>query len=195
MKPKTVKGKTLTGTMLMNLTFEFIDALNNDRPAGIFMSAENVIYAETRKIYENTLIEYYDMADEEFNENKMPFEEEQVNEVFKRSLKEILKKFEAATKDFADVDQLIEFRNNIQDEIESDFQTRMSKSEEMSQHLCKVLINEFFNSFELSSLFDNKELKESTLIEYKEKFSTFYENYKLFAKGAHKCNKELIFLK
>ncbi len=187
----------------MNLTFEFIDALNNDRPAGIFMSAENVIYAETRKIYENTLIEYYDMvivyirsdnkdsqADEEFNENKMPFEEEQVNEVFKRSLKEILKKFEAATKDFADVDQLIEFRNNIQDEIESDFQTRMSKSEEMSQHLCKVLINEFFNSFELSSLFDNKELKESTLIEYKEKFSTFYENYKLFAKGAHKCKRQ-----
>jgi len=46
----------------MNLTFEFIDALNNDRPASIFMSAENVIYAETRKIYENTLIEYYDMV-------------------------------------------------------------------------------------------------------------------------------------
>jgi len=121
----------------------------------------------------------------------MPFEEEQVNEAFKRSLKDILKKFEAATKDFADVDQLIEFRNNIQDEIESDFQTRMQKSEEMSQHLCKVLINEFFNSFELSSLFDNKELKESTLIEYKEKFQTFYENYKLFAKGAHKCKQKL----
>jgi len=185
-KPKTVKDKTLTGTMLMNLTFEFIEALNNDRAASIFMSAENVIYAETRKIYENTLIEYYDMADEEFNENKMPFEEEQVNEIFKRHLRDILKKFEDATKDFADVNQLIEFRNNIQDEIESDFQTRMQKSEEMSQHLCKVLINEFFNSFDLSSLFDNKELKESTLIEYKEKFQTFYENYKLFAKGAHK---------
>lgn len=45
--------------MLMNLAFEFTDALNNDRPAAIFQSVENVIYSETRKMYENTLIEYY----------------------------------------------------------------------------------------------------------------------------------------
>jgi len=62
LKPKTVNGKSLTGSMLINLTFEFIDDLNNDRPAGIFRSTENVIFAETRKTYENSLIEYYDLV-------------------------------------------------------------------------------------------------------------------------------------
>ena len=46
----------------MNLAFEFTDALNNDRPVAIFQSVENVIYSETRKMYENTLIEYYGMV-------------------------------------------------------------------------------------------------------------------------------------
>ena len=60
LKPKSVKGRTLTGSMLMNLTFEFVETLNNDKPASIFISTENVISSETRKMYENTLVEYYD---------------------------------------------------------------------------------------------------------------------------------------
>ena len=110
-----------------------------------------------------------------------------MNETFKRTLKEIIRKFEKETKDFADLNQLLEFRNSILDEIENDFSQRLQKNDEISQHLCKVLINEFFNSFDLASLLDEKEIKESTLHEYKEKFLAFYENYKIFAKGAHKC--------
>jgi len=122
----------------------------------------------------------------------MPFEEDQMNATFKRAVKEIVKKFESATREFADINQLLDFRNSIIDEIDTDFSSRLQKNEEVSQHLCKVLINEFFNSFDLTSLFDNKELKESTLHEYKEKFIAFYENYKIFAKGSHKCKRFLL---
>lgn len=122
----------------------------------------------------------------------MPFEEDQMNKVFKIKGKDIVRKFETSTKEFADIHQLIDFRNSILDEIETDFTNRLLKNDEVSQHLCKVLINEFFSSFNLASFFDNKELKESTLHEYKEKVLAFYENYKIFAKGAHKC--KLIFI-
>ena len=71
LKPKSVKGRTLTGSMLMNLTFEFIEALNNDKPASIFISTENVISSETRKMYENTLVEYYDAVEAFLSTHKL----------------------------------------------------------------------------------------------------------------------------
>lgn len=122
----------------------------------------------------------------------MPFEEEQMQNVFKTKIKDLIKKFEETARGFADLNQLLEFRSSALDEIETDFINRLQKNDEVSQHLCKVLINEFFGSFDLGALFADKEVKESALLEYKEKFFSFYENYKLFAKGAHKCKSSLL---
>lgn len=60
MRPKSVNGKVLTGSMLLNLTFEYLDAFNNETAPQIYSTVERVIYAETRKICDEILTEYHD---------------------------------------------------------------------------------------------------------------------------------------
>lgn len=60
MKPKIINGKTLTGNMLLNMTFEYLDALNNENAPNIYTSLERIIHAETRKVCEEVLNQFYD---------------------------------------------------------------------------------------------------------------------------------------
>jgi hypothetical protein len=60
MKPKIINGKTLTGNMLLNMTFEYVEALNNESAPNIYTSLERIIHAETRKVCEEVLTQFYD---------------------------------------------------------------------------------------------------------------------------------------
>jgi hypothetical protein len=60
MRPKTINGKTLTGSMLLSLTFEYLDALNNGNAPQIYSSVERIIHAETRKICDELMSEYHE---------------------------------------------------------------------------------------------------------------------------------------
>lgn len=118
----------------------------------------------------------------------MPFDEETLRHLFKNLSHDILKKFEDMTKDFADTIQLLELRSEIVEKMDKDFESKLQINDDLSQHLCKKLINEFFNSFDLPSLMTLEDVKESTILEHKDRFLIFYDNYKNFAKGARKCN-------
>lgn len=117
----------------------------------------------------------------------MPFEEEYMRNAFKQLSHQIFKKFETMTKEYADTIQFSDLRNEIAEKMEKDFESKLSTNDELSQNLCKRLINEFFNSFSLPSFIHLEDIKESLLLEYKEKFLLFYDNYKGFAKGVRKC--------
>ena len=120
---------------------------------------------------------------------------EQLRQRFKDLSQEILKKFEDLTKEYADTTQLLELRNELVEKMENDFESKLQLNDDLSQHLCKKLINEFLNSFDLPSLMTLDDIKESTILEYKQTFLNFYDNYKTFAKGAHKCKEYLILSK
>lgn len=117
----------------------------------------------------------------------MPFEEDLLRRRFKELQNQGLKKFEEMTKEFAELAQLIDLRNEISDKMESEFDTKMQLNDEMGQLICKRLVTELFNSFNLPSFLSMDDIRESLIIEYKHKFLSFYDNYKKFAKGAHKC--------
>jgi hypothetical protein len=59
MKPKIINGKTLSGNMLLNMTFEYVEALNNESAPNIYSSLERIIHTETRKVCEDVLDDFY----------------------------------------------------------------------------------------------------------------------------------------
>ena len=62
MRPKIVDGKVLTASMFLNLLFEYLEALNNENAPNVHSTIERVIHAETRRICDNVLYEYYDQV-------------------------------------------------------------------------------------------------------------------------------------
>lgn len=118
----------------------------------------------------------------------MPFEEEFMKRRFREFYNNTLKKFELMTKDYAELAQLIDLREEIVSKMESEFESKIQTNDDLSQYLCKKLVNELFNSFNLPALLSLDDIRESFVLEYKQKFLMFYENYKKFAKGPHKCN-------
>jgi hypothetical protein len=60
MKPKSINGKTFTGSMLLSLTFEYLDALNSGSAPKIYSSVERIIHAEARKICDELMSEYHE---------------------------------------------------------------------------------------------------------------------------------------
>jgi len=193
MRPKVVDGKVLTASMFLNLLFEYLEALNNESAPNVHSTIERIISAETRKICDNVLYEYYDQMDEEFGGDKIPVEEEHLRNKFKELSAEVIKKFEVQTREFAEVAQLIDLRNELLEKMEADFESRLQLNDDLSQNLCKRIVNELFNSFNLPALLSMEDIRESLILEYKQKFLLFYDNYKKFAKGTHKC-KNFLFL-
>jgi len=68
MSAKLFEGKSITGTMLLNLAFEYCDALNNDIAPQVYSTVERVLFAETRKICDDLIMEFYDAVDDEFSQ-------------------------------------------------------------------------------------------------------------------------------
>lgn len=58
LQAKIIQNKTLTGEMFLNLTCEYVEAINNGGIPQILTSIERVISSETRKIMENCNSEY-----------------------------------------------------------------------------------------------------------------------------------------
>ena len=77
--------------------------------------------------------------------------------------------------------------------MEKDFCDKLQYNDESSQDLCKKLINEFFNSFQFPSIANLDDIKESLIKDQRADFIRFYENYKNFARGPHKCKFFLCF--
>jgi len=127
--------------------------------------------------------------DEEFDETKLPVEEDVLRGRYRELYMEGIKKFETMTKEFAEVAQLIDLRNEIMEKMEYEFELKLQVNDEFSQLLCKKIVNELFNSFNLPAILSMEDIRESLIMEYKQKFLSFYDNYKKFAKGAHKCKK------
>jgi len=60
MRPKIIDGKVLTANMLLNITLEYIEALNNESAPNIHSTLERIIHTETRKICDDVLVEFHD---------------------------------------------------------------------------------------------------------------------------------------
>mmetsp|Transcript_23612 Transcript_23612/g.20534 ORF Transcript_23612/g.20534 Transcript_23612/m.20534 type:complete len:93 (-) Transcript_23612:856-1134(-) len=78
LKVKAFDDKPLTGSMILNLTFEFLTVLNNDQELKIYELIESVFTAETRQICDDVTVQYHDQSEVEFNEDKMPMDEDQL---------------------------------------------------------------------------------------------------------------------
>jgi hypothetical protein len=118
----------------------------------------------------------------------MPYEEDFLRKAHKDLSFNILRRLEIMTKDFAETSQFLDLRNEMAERMEKDFEQKLELNDELSQNLCKRLINEFFNSFNIPAMVNLDDIRESLLLEHKEKFLLFYDNYKSFSKGSRKCN-------
>ena len=83
---------------------------------------------------------------DEFGEEKMPYEEDQIRQRYKELYHECLRKFDLMTKEFAEVSQMIDLRSEIVDKMESEFDSKVQLNNDLSENLCKKLVNELFNS-------------------------------------------------
>lgn len=184
--PKLIYSKPITCSMLLNLSFDYLDGLNNETPISVYSVIDRASFSETRKVCDDLMIEYHEEADEIFNPDRMPFDEEQMRKDYRTLSTAILNKFETITKDFAETSQLLELRFEMQDKFEKDFEEVLKNNKELSQNLCKRIISEFITDFDTQSYSSLSEMPESLIQEQKEKFMFFYENYKEFAKGASK---------
>jgi hypothetical protein len=125
--------------------------------------------------------------EEEFSHEKMPFEESDARKRFKEFYNDGLKKFELRAKEFAEIAQLIDLRGEIIEKMEAEFESTLQLNNDLSENLCKKIVSELFNSFNLPALLSMEDIRESLILEYKQKFEQFYDNYKKYAKGVHKC--------
>lgn len=91
------------------------------------------------------------------------------------------------TKRFADTEQMLDLREQIVEKMEKDLESKLQMNDEMSQHLCKKMIDEFFGSFEIFEFESMEDYRDSLVKEYKDKFVMIYDNYRDFAKGPRKC--------
>jgi len=186
LEPKKIHNKPLTGSMLLNLAFEYTEALNLGGVPQILPSLERIISAEIRKITDDLLIEYHENADELFGEIRMPMEEEEIRKRYRGLTQNILTKFDKMCKDIGEVGEVLELRSEVVEKMEKDFSDKIVFNDENSQDLCKKLINEFFNSFQLPAMVNFADIKESLIKDHRNDFIKFYENYKSFARGPHK---------
>lgn len=72
--PKVSSSKTFTGSMLLNLTFEYIDAINTGGVPTIASSLERVISSEVRRFTEAASIQFKELVEEFLSEEAMPHE-------------------------------------------------------------------------------------------------------------------------
>ena len=97
----------------------------------------------------------------------MPFEEDFMRRQYKDLCDAMFSKFEKLTKEYADLTQLLELRAEMTERMEKDFEAKLRLNDDLSQHLCKKIIGEFFNDYDLPSFLTLDDINESMLKEHK----------------------------
>mmetsp|Transcript_30041 Transcript_30041/g.34760 ORF Transcript_30041/g.34760 Transcript_30041/m.34760 type:complete len:669 (+) Transcript_30041:3-2009(+) len=184
--PKKIGRKTLTGSMFLSLVFEYIDTLNRGDRIELLPTVERVVYSETRKLYDEVRVEYQDVSEVEFDSSKLPIEEDDMIKTFRQLSQSYFHKFEEMVKEIAETEQFIELRSRFSEEILEDFESKKTLNHELSLTLCKDIINHIFGLFAPPDINSIDDIRESTLREYKARFTRLYEDYIKESKGPFK---------
>ena len=73
LKPMQIDGKTFTGSMYLNLVFEYIESINKGEKPTILAALESVISSETRKYCDETSEKFQTTIEEYLSEEGMPY--------------------------------------------------------------------------------------------------------------------------
>jgi chromosome segregation ATPase len=172
--------------MLLNLIYEYVDAINTGGVPQILTSLERVISAELRKISDDLLIEYHEKSGEFWEMDKMPFDEEEIRGLHRDLVSTIMNKFDLRSKEIGELAEVSDIRTELSDKIEKNYSEILLQNEQSSQESCKKLINEILNSFPLPLVLKWDDVQIGFIKDRKADFMRFFDVYKKCARGPHK---------
>lgn len=118
---KTINGKALNGSMLLGLALEYLDALNNKEVPVILSSFERVVQVESRRFTEKLFEEVTAKLAQVCDESLMPFEEEDLDQIYRDIVDYSNKRLADKLSDISSVENLVEMRHEFEKRLRSYF--------------------------------------------------------------------------
>eukprot|EP00347_Sterkiella_histriomuscorum_P019169 403342679 len=187
-KLKTVNGKALNGSMLLGMALEYVDALNSHEIPTVISSFERVVQVESRRVTEKLFEEITNMLRQQLDEGLMPFEEEEMEEVFTELVdgfanRRICEKLS----DIASVENLVELRAEFEKRVRSYFKTIVETNANESRTFCLNLLHNL-QTAKLTDLKigDINDIQPHLMTQYKNQYASLLVEYSKTARGPYK---------
>jgi hypothetical protein len=116
-KLKVINGKALTGSMLLGLAMEYVEALNNKEIPTVLSSFERVVQVESMRATEKLFEEVTFKIKQQCDESLMPFEEEELEAIYKEILDFANRRICEKLQDVASVESLVELRAEFEKRV------------------------------------------------------------------------------
>lgn len=186
LRVKVVNGIPLTASMFMGLAMEYIESLNNQEIPTILSSFERVLQDESRRHSEKILEDLEIKITENFPENLMPFDENNLMESIEKlkfaATNELIKKLHG----LGTGSELVESIEIFEERIKILIEKIKDKNKEMSEEYCKDLLQKLEEKMVFPKIQATTDVKPTIMIEYSSEWANFIDDYYNNAKGPAK---------
>ena len=142
-KPKTLNGKKLNGSMLANLAESYVVAINKGAVPNIETAWTYICKSECHKAVEESMAKFEEiMRDQAIG--RIPMEEDELKEYFVEAKKEALAHFQKKAVGGASQEFLIELKSKIK----ILYQQIAEENERESTHACHMFLSESYSFIE-----------------------------------------------
>jgi len=188
-RPKIIQGKPLTGEMLLNLTKNYLQAINTGGVPQILTSMERVISSEMKRIFDTLVKEYMTMLEETFNERNLPMPEDELLRKHKDLTTYILKKL-SANGEIIGHKEVAMITQKLQQGFEKNLKSKLDMNEEKIASISNKAISKFTAQLPIPHAADIQEgfaeLRLKVVNPFKDAYAQFYEAFKSELKGSNR---------
>jgi len=188
-RPKIIQGKPLTGEMLLNLTKNYLQAINTGGVPQIVTSMERVISSEMKRIFDTLVKEYMSMLEEAFNERNLPMPEDELLRKHKDMTNYILKKL-SANGEIIGHKEVAMITQKLQQGFEKNLKNKLDMNEEKITAISNKAISKFSAQLPIPHAADIQEgfaeVRLKVVNPFKESYAQFYEAFKSELKGSNR---------
>jgi hypothetical protein len=188
-RPKIIQGKPLTGEMLLNLTKNYLQAINTGGVPQILTSMERVISSEMKRIFDTLVKEYMSMMEETFNERTLPMPEDELLRKHKDLTTYILKKL-SANGEIIGHKEVAMITQKLQQGFEKNLKSKLDMNEEKIAAISNKAISKFTAQLPIPHAADIQEgfaeVRLKIVNPFKDAYAQFYEAFKSELKGSNR---------
>ena len=130
---KQINGRQLTGNMLLNLTMEYVDALNQDETLYILPAFERVVLIESERFSEKLFESIKDKITNDCSRIRMPFSESQLKRMQSRVIKSANQYLYEKLGKIVDCRNLVQLSQDIEERIRAYFKDILKENEQVSK--------------------------------------------------------------
>ena len=144
-----IKGRPITGSMLMGMAWEYVNVLNNGGVPTILSTYEGVTVSESRKFFEEILEMFNKTIEKEFPKEIFPLDEEEVKEKLTQIIKKLTDRFEKKITEFIDPIKVKQLRNELNDIFDKVVNEKCKFNDTQSDYACNKLLYTFFQKYKV----------------------------------------------